>query len=420
MLPDMVNPQEHLHIEETSSPLSAQIFELCDPDLFPEALQSSEINTSSNCCYEDNSFYTTNHSFAPDMDNFHITSDKISTKNTLGSTTITATATTSANSTPTGASTTTSLSALFCAQEEIENDVSPTVEISQSTSFSIPQFLPNQQDQFDLSSLQSGAQLEESIAVNDGFSPYPPNSIPSVVEPMVLPSVFEEDCLNLMPPYTNLNSSSTTSCSFLEASSGMRPYLATNLGPAIAADDSGIFNGRIIMGSELKNQKLEFQEQNGGIFCPEPLPAVYNSSNLQALNSEKQHVTNGGGSSTPLVPDIAVLEDSSFKVGKLSVEERKEKIHRYMKKRKERNFSKKIKYACRKTLADSRPRVRGRFARNDEFCDIPRVTCGNHEEDTDEDMVVKEEGDIVDSSDFFAHLTGVSSFKCNYPIQSWI
>jgi hypothetical protein len=37
------------------------------------------------------------------------------------------------------------------------------------------------------------------------------------------------------------------------------------------------------------------------------------------------------------------LEDSTFKVGKLSVEQRKEKIHRYMKKRNERNFSKKIK-----------------------------------------------------------------------------
>ena len=39
---------------------------------------------------------------------------------------------------------------------------------------------------------------------------------------------------------------------------------------------------------------------------------------------------------------------------------------RYRQKRHERNFSKRIKYMCRKTLADSRPRVRGRFARNDD------------------------------------------------------
>lgn len=54
-------------------------------------------------------------------------------------------------------------------------------------------------------------------------------------------------------------------------------------------------------------------------------------------------MVNGGASSTPLGSEISTLEDSSFKVGKLSVEERKEKIHRYMKKRNERNFSKKIK-----------------------------------------------------------------------------
>ena len=39
---------------------------------------------------------------------------------------------------------------------------------------------------------------------------------------------------------------------------------------------------------------------------------------------------------------------------------------RYRQKRHERNFKKRIKYMCRKTLADSRPRVRGRFARNDD------------------------------------------------------
>ncbi|RZR72252.1 hypothetical protein BHM03_00011757 [Ensete ventricosum] len=40
---------------------------------------------------------------------------------------------------------------------------------------------------------------------------------------------------------------------------------------------------------------------------------------------------------------MSPLDESTYKVGRLSVEERKEKIHRYMKKRNERNFSKKIK-----------------------------------------------------------------------------
>ncbi|XP_073136402.1 zinc finger protein HD1-like [Henckelia pumila] len=48
-------------------------------------------------------------------------------------------------------------------------------------------------------------------------------------------------------------------------------------------------------------------------------------------------------------------------------EEKKERIERYRSKKNLRNFNKKIKYECRKTLADSRPRIRGRFARNDEL-----------------------------------------------------
>lgn len=41
--------------------------------------------------------------------------------------------------------------------------------------------------------------------------------------------------------------------------------------------------------------------------------------------------------------DITPLDDSTLKVARLSPEERKEKIHRYLKKRTERNFNKKIK-----------------------------------------------------------------------------
>ncbi|EYU43744.1 hypothetical protein MIMGU_mgv1a0058392mg, partial [Erythranthe guttata] len=87
-------------------------------------------------------------------------------------------------------------------------------------------------------------------------------------------------------------------------------------------------------------------------------------------------------------------------------------------------------YACRKTLADSRPRVRGRFAKNDELGELSRTH--NHDDDVDDDSLfsnsisdhqrkvgVKEEDDM-ESADILAHISGVNSFKCNYPIQSWI
>lgn len=47
-------------------------------------------------------------------------------------------------------------------------------------------------------------------------------------------------------------------------------------------------------------------------------------------------------------------------------EERKEKLSRYRNKKTKRNFGRKIKYACRKALADSQPRIRGRFAKTEE------------------------------------------------------
>ncbi|KAH6760502.1 hypothetical protein C2S51_017451 [Perilla frutescens var. frutescens] len=47
-------------------------------------------------------------------------------------------------------------------------------------------------------------------------------------------------------------------------------------------------------------------------------------------------------------------------------DERMEKLSRYWSKKSKRNFGRKIKYACRKALADSQPRIRGRFARTEE------------------------------------------------------
>ncbi|KAK8494498.1 hypothetical protein V6N12_073493 [Hibiscus sabdariffa] len=75
----------------------------------------------------------------------------------------------------------------------------------------------------------------------------------------------------------------------------------------------------------------------------------------------------GGRSESPLSNESnasAIIEGMS-RTYRYSPEEKKERIERYRSKRNLRNFTKKIKYTCRKTLADSRPRIRGRFARND-------------------------------------------------------
>ncbi|PNH11349.1 Zinc finger protein CONSTANS-LIKE 4 [Tetrabaena socialis] len=64
-------------------------------------------------------------------------------------------------------------------------------------------------------------------------------------------------------------------------------------------------------------------------------------------------------------PDAAGTNGSKM-VGRLTTEERLERILRYRTKRNMRNFQREVKYQCRKTLADSRPRVGGRFARNND------------------------------------------------------
>ncbi|KAJ6962860.1 hypothetical protein NC652_001482 [Populus alba x Populus x berolinensis] len=50
-------------------------------------------------------------------------------------------------------------------------------------------------------------------------------------------------------------------------------------------------------------------------------------------------------------------------VVRYTAEERKERILRYLKKKNLRTYNNNVKYACRKTIAGGRPRVRGRFVK---------------------------------------------------------
>ncbi|KAG2727801.1 hypothetical protein I3843_01G169400 [Carya illinoinensis] len=414
MLPDVVDqPPEQLPLDE--------IFDFCDLELFPDQnLQNSEGASSSNCCYEENS-YTTNLSLPPDIDTKlngyqDNNGNSNTTYNPAPTTTNTSTATTATTTSNITANNSSNLSIIFGSQEEIDNDISASIDFSPSPPFSVPPYLTIQHDQFGFSSVQP--QIPISDTVVEGFSQYPADPVAPLMGAS-LPAVYKEDCLSSVPSYVPLNPSSP-SCSFLGPALGTYMPAGAMNAAALSADSSGIFGGTILMGSDLQPQELDYQGDNGGIYYSDSMQRVFNSGDLQALTTESQQLVGKAGNSTPLASEISSLEDSTYKVGKLSVEQRKEKIHRYLKKRNERNFSKKIKYACRKTLADSRPRVRGRFAKNDDFGEVHRPACSNHEEDDEDEVVVKEEDDLVDSSDIFSHISGVNSFKCSYPIQSWI
>ncbi|KAI3511480.1 hypothetical protein L1887_18634 [Cichorium endivia] len=354
-------------------------------------MQNSEVASSSNCCYEEQSSF------------------RLET----------------ATAVATAAPTTANYSSIF-EEETMENDISTPLDLTNASHFTNDRYPFSNHDQFDLDLLQSQIPLiDNNIDTNAPIFSYTNTLSNDHAGPAIrltpLSTVCEESSLSSMPPlkFMRLDNCLAPNCSFIDSSS-LNSY---NLPQS--REGCGMFNGNLFLGNDIQPHDLEFQGENSGMFCSDPPPRAYNSNELQALSNESQHLVNGGGSSTPLTSEITSLDSEPFRfANKLTSEERKLKIHRYLKKRNQRNFSKKIKYACRKTLADSRPRVRGRFAKNDEFGENNRSNS-NHEEDMDENersfhLVVKDEEESFESPDIFAHISGLNSLKCNYPIQSWI
>ncbi|XP_030534004.1 uncharacterized protein LOC115743389 isoform X2 [Rhodamnia argentea] len=424
MIEDVIRDPEQvqLPIEELSSPLSAQLLEYCEAELLgSEIIRSSETTSSSNRCYEDNAF--NNHvCLPPDAENISSFQDNNGSGNVNSTTLMTAPSTSNNVSTNIAQNSNSNFSALFddSPVDEVD-DISASIDFSTSPPFYVPPFsgAAQQEHQFDFSPPQPQIPLTDHV-VNGIISPYAPPSTNQAggMLRQALPPIVE-DCLSSVPSYLPLSRPSP-SCAFLGPNNcGAHSPIPGNLSGALCGDTSGMFLGSLL---ELQAPELDFRGDGARMYYPNPNQQILiNQGDIQAFNIESQKLLNGpASSSSPLATEVSNFEDSAYKVGKLSTEERKEKIHRYMKKRNERNFSKKIKYACRKTLADSRPRVRGRFAKNDELGEASRPSSSNHDDDDDDEVAVKEEEEVMDSSDIFAHISGLNSFKCNYPIQSWI
>jgi len=161
----------------------------------------------------------------------------------------------------------------------MENDISASIDFSLSPSFNVPPFLPvtSQQEQFDFSSVQPQVQLP-AFSVVEGFSQYPTDPVAPPLMGAPLPSVFEEDCISSVPSYVPLNPSSP--CTYL--SPGMPPYMPTGpLTTALSTDSSGYFGGNILLGSELQTQELEYQGENGRMYCTDSMQRVFNPPDLQ-------------------------------------------------------------------------------------------------------------------------------------------
>ncbi|KAL0322573.1 UNVERIFIED_CONTAM: hypothetical protein Sangu_1876600, partial [Sesamum angustifolium] len=327
--------------EELTSPLGAQIFEFCESELFPETLQNSEATSTSNGCYEEHSSNPTH--LPTDMNKYN------SSTGTLDNVDIVNQAATTG---PAGPSTPPSVATGTCSsnlstflEDQIENDISASIDFtllhpSQSlisstsaTATAIKNhsaWLPEQPDF--VAGRRGGwdAILGSGTAADGGAA-----GLGACLEEDCLPSIGQSSYMRLR------NSSTSPACSgLLDPMIG--PYLPTgSMSAPFSADNSGFF-----LGTDISHQELEFQGGNCGLFLPDSMARVFSCStgDLQALSSESQHLVHGSGGGSSLASEISSLEDpAAFKVGKLSVEERKRKIHRYLKKRNERNFSKKIK-----------------------------------------------------------------------------
>ncbi|XP_008222636.1 PREDICTED: uncharacterized protein LOC103322486 isoform X2 [Prunus mume] len=118
-----------------------------------------------------------------------------------------------------------------------------------------------------------------------------------------------------------------------------------------------------------------------------PVRRVYSTGDLDLQQLQYCGYNRSSSETSPLSSESSMIIEGMSKACRYNPEEKKERIERYRNKRNLRNFNKTIKvvitdvqpsivlpfgclfeiYACRKTLADSRPRIRGRFARNDEI-----------------------------------------------------
>ncbi|XP_010033184.1 uncharacterized protein LOC104422535 [Eucalyptus grandis] len=234
------------------------------------------------------------------------------------------------------------------------------------------------------------AQFPYSTSDAAGTSSFPPLPLPllTIPNPDPLAAVAEFDLVKPLSHYPDVShsGSSISGGSSCYSSPSSFPSAETQSGPSMfqrsissvslqQRNDGGYYHY-----SPLAMSALELAESETS-----PVRRVYSTGDLQRVNG-LQHKQR---TESPLMSESNMIIEGMSRACRYSPAEKKERIERYRSKRNQRNFNKKIKYACRKTLADSRPRIRGRFARNDEIDKCYQLPwsheAGREDEEEDED-----------------------------------